>query len=141
MAAKPDVQPFAGRWAADHDGRPVVRLDLRMDAGTLSGSIQFADIHRTRSGGLRRLGSTARRPRVPPQTTPAPSRALPSYYLVRSFKVFNAWLLIPTAGVETITLVTALSGVDVAKCLVILMLAPVVTVVESEVRVADKSSP
>jgi hypothetical protein len=41
----PDVQPFAGRWAADHDGRPVVRLDLRMTAGTLGGSIQLADIH------------------------------------------------------------------------------------------------
>jgi len=41
----PDVQRFAGRWAADHDGRPVVRLDLRMNAGTLGGSIQLADIH------------------------------------------------------------------------------------------------
>jgi hypothetical protein len=41
----PDVQPLAGRWAADHDGRPVVRLDLRMNAGTLGGSIQLADIH------------------------------------------------------------------------------------------------
>lgn len=41
----PDVQPFAGRWAADHDGRPVVRLDLRMNGGALSGAIQLADIH------------------------------------------------------------------------------------------------
>ena len=41
----PDVQPFAGRWAADHGGRPVVRLDLRMNAGSLGGSIQLADIH------------------------------------------------------------------------------------------------
>jgi hypothetical protein len=40
-----DVQPFAGRWAADHGGQPVVRLDLRMTAGILSGSIQLADIH------------------------------------------------------------------------------------------------
>jgi hypothetical protein len=40
-----DVQRFAGRWAADHDSRPVVRLDLRMNAGTLGGSIQIADIH------------------------------------------------------------------------------------------------
>jgi hypothetical protein len=45
LGQSPDVQPFAGRWAADHDGRPVVRLDLRMNAGTLSGSIQLADIH------------------------------------------------------------------------------------------------
>jgi hypothetical protein len=41
----PDAQPFAGRWAADHGGRPVVRLDLRVNAGTLGGSIQLADIH------------------------------------------------------------------------------------------------
>jgi hypothetical protein len=64
-----------------------------------------------------------------------------SYYLVRRFKVFPAWLLIATAGVVTATLVAALSGVDVAKCLVILMLAPTVTVVGSEVRIAETPSP
>jgi len=37
--------------------------------------------------------------------------------------------------------IAALSGVDVARCLVILMLAPAVTVVGSEVRVARASSP
>jgi low temperature requirement protein LtrA len=58
-----------------------------------------------------------------------------SYYLIRRFKVFHPWLLIATAGVVTVSLVAALSGVDVAKCLVILMLAPTVTVVGSEVRV------
>ena len=41
----------------------------------------------------------------------------------------------------TVTLVAALSGVDVAKCLVVLMLAPTVTVVGSEVRVAETPSP
>jgi hypothetical protein len=40
-----------------------------------------------------------------------------------------------TAGVVAVTLVATISGVDVAKCLVILMLAPTVTVVGSEVRV------
>jgi hypothetical protein len=49
--------------------------------------------------------------------------------------------LIATAGVITVSLVAALSGVDVAKCLVILMLAPTVTVVGSEVRVAETPSP
>ena len=39
-----------------------------------------------------------------------------------------------TAGVVAVTLVATISGVDVAKCLVILMLAPTVTVVGSEVR-------
>jgi low temperature requirement protein LtrA len=63
-----------------------------------------------------------------------------SYYLVRRFHAFQAWLLIATAGVTTVTLVSALSGVDVARCLVILMLAPMVTVVGSEVGVADTPS-
>jgi low temperature requirement protein LtrA len=60
-----------------------------------------------------------------------------SYYLVRQFHVFQVWWLIPTAGIIVVTLVAALSGVDVARCLVILMLAPAVTVVASEVRVAE----
>jgi low temperature requirement protein LtrA len=64
-----------------------------------------------------------------------------SYYLVRRFYVFQAWLLIGTAGAIAATLVAGLSGLDVAKCLVILMLAPAVTVVGSEVRVARTSSP
>jgi hypothetical protein len=55
-----------------------------------------------------------------------------SYYLVRRFKVFHAWLLIATASIVTVTLVAALSGLDVARCLVILMLAPAVTVAGSE---------
>ena len=62
-------------------------------------------------------------------------------YLIRRFKVFHPWLLIVTAGVVTVSLVAALSGVDVARCLVILMLAPTVTVVGSEVRVAETPSP
>jgi hypothetical protein len=64
-----------------------------------------------------------------------------SYYLIRRFKVFHPWLLTATAGVVTVSLVAALSGVDVARCLVILMLAPTVTVVGSEVRVAETPSP
>jgi len=63
-----------------------------------------------------------------------------SYYLVRRFKFFKAWLLIPTAGIIAVAPVAALSGVDVAKCLVILMLAPAVTVVASEVRVVEAPS-
>jgi hypothetical protein len=60
-----------------------------------------------------------------------------SYYLVRRFSAFQAWLLIATGGAIAATLVAALSGVDVARCLVILMLAPAVTVVGSEVRVSE----
>jgi low temperature requirement protein LtrA len=64
-----------------------------------------------------------------------------SYYLVRRFSLFLAWLLITTGGVVAATLVAALSGVDVAGCLVILMLAPTVTVVASEVWGAETPSP
>src|SRR5246500_1250226 len=63
-----------------------------------------------------------------------------SYYLVRRFYAFHAWLLIATAGAVAATLVAAVSGVDVARCLVILMLAPAVTVVGSEPRVARTPS-
>jgi low temperature requirement protein LtrA len=64
-----------------------------------------------------------------------------SYYLVRRFYFFQTWLLIATAGIAVLTLVAALSGVNVARCLVILMLAPTVTVVGSEVRGAETPSP
>jgi low temperature requirement protein LtrA len=64
-----------------------------------------------------------------------------SYYLVRRFYAFQAWLLIATGGAVAATLVAALSGVDVARCLVVLMLAPAVTAVGSEVRVARTPSP
>jgi low temperature requirement protein LtrA len=64
-----------------------------------------------------------------------------SYYLVRRFYVFQALLLIATGGAVGATFVAALAGVDVARCLVILMLAPAVTVVGSEVRVARTPSP
>jgi len=57
-----------------------------------------------------------------------------SYYLVRRFSAFQAWWLLATGGAVVATLVAALSGVDVARCLVILMLAPAVTVVGAEVR-------
>jgi hypothetical protein len=57
-----------------------------------------------------------------------------SYYLVRRFYVFQAWLLIVTGGAVAAALVAALAGVDVARCLVILMVAPAVTVVGSEIR-------
>src|SRR5579862_3469148 len=55
-----------------------------------------------------------------------------SYYLIRRFHAFEAWLLIASGAAIAATLLAALSGVDVAKCLVILMLAPAVTVIGSE---------
>src|SRR3984893_14790743 len=50
-------------------------------------------------------------------------------YLVRSARALDAWLLIAAGGIMAVTLVAALFGVDVARCLVALMLAPTVTVV------------
>ena len=56
------------------------------------------------------------------------------YYLVRRFDSLQIWLLIATAAVMAVTVIAALSGIDMAKCLVILTLAPAVSVVGYEVR-------
>jgi low temperature requirement protein LtrA len=61
-----------------------------------------------------------------------------SCYLVRRFYFFQICLLVATTAVVAISLAAALAGVDVARCLVILMLAPTVTVVGSEVRVFQR---
>lgn len=55
------------------------------------------------------------------------------YYLVRRFNPFQLWLLLATAAVMVVAVVAALSGVSMTGCLVILMLAPAVTVVGYEV--------
>ena len=56
------------------------------------------------------------------------------YSLVQRFNPFHVWLLMATAGVVVVTVTAAMSGISMAMCLVILMLAPVVTVVGYEVR-------
>ena len=56
------------------------------------------------------------------------------YYLVRRFDHFHVTLLGATAAVVVGALVAALSGVSMAACLVILMFAPAVTVVDYETR-------
>jgi low temperature requirement protein LtrA len=55
------------------------------------------------------------------------------YYLVRRFEPFHVWLLIATAGVVAIAVIAAMSGINMAGCLVIVMLAPTVTVIGYEV--------
>ncbi len=55
------------------------------------------------------------------------------YYLVRRFKAFQVGLLIGTAAVVVLTMTAARSGVSMAWCLLILALAPAVTVVGFEV--------
>jgi low temperature requirement protein LtrA len=56
------------------------------------------------------------------------------YYLVRRFDPFHIWLLSGTAVPIAAALTAAAYGVGMATCLVILMLAPVVTVVGYEIR-------
>jgi low temperature requirement protein LtrA len=56
------------------------------------------------------------------------------YQLVRRFDQFHIWLLVATAAVAAGAVIAALSGIGMATCLVILALAPVVTVVGYEVR-------
>lgn len=53
-------------------------------------------------------------------------------YLVRAFDPFHFWLLAGTAAVLAAAIVAAGAGVDMAICLVILTLAPVVTVIGFE---------
>ena len=54
------------------------------------------------------------------------------WFLVRRFHRFHAWLLVASAGVVALAIVGAPCGIDMARCLVVLMLAPVVTVVGYE---------
>ena len=54
------------------------------------------------------------------------------YYLVRRFDPFHVWLLIATAAVVAVAVIAALSGINMAGCLVILMLAPFASVVGYE---------
>jgi low temperature requirement protein LtrA len=56
------------------------------------------------------------------------------YYLLRRFDPFHTWLLAGTAAMIAAALVAAVFGVGMPTCLVILMLAPVVTVVGYEIR-------
>ena len=53
-------------------------------------------------------------------------------YMVRRFDPLHTWLLAATAAVVALAILAALANVDMAICLVILMLAPVVTVVGYE---------
>jgi low temperature requirement protein LtrA len=56
------------------------------------------------------------------------------YYLVRLFYRLDAWLLAAIAVVLVASVVAAQLGIDVAKCLVILILAPAIIVVGYEGR-------
>jgi low temperature requirement protein LtrA len=55
------------------------------------------------------------------------------YYLFRSFRALDAWVQITSGGIAMISVIAALFGVSMAECLVLLMLAPAVTVIAYEV--------
>ena len=56
------------------------------------------------------------------------------YFLVRRFHALDAWLLIASSAIVMLSVVAASLGTRVTTCLMILMLAPAVTVVVCEVR-------
>jgi low temperature requirement protein LtrA len=53
-------------------------------------------------------------------------------YLVGTFDRFHIWLMLGTAAVVALAVIAAITGVNMAICLTILMLAPAVTVVGYE---------
>lgn len=55
------------------------------------------------------------------------------YFLVRRFDLLHVWLLIATGVVIATSIISAILGMNIVVCLVILMLAPIITVVGYEV--------
>lgn len=55
------------------------------------------------------------------------------FYLVRRFHALDVWLLVTSSAVSMLSVIGARLGVSLAVCLVMLMLAPAVTVVAYEV--------
>ena len=53
-------------------------------------------------------------------------------YMLGRFDRFHIWLLLGTAAVVALAVAAAMSGVDMALCLIVLMFAPVVTIVGYE---------
>ena len=56
------------------------------------------------------------------------------WYLVRRFDKLHTWLLLLTAGVMAAAVIAAKSGLAMPVCLLILSLAPVVTIIGYEWR-------
>lgn len=55
-------------------------------------------------------------------------------YLVGTYDPFHSWLLAGTGAVVLLAILAALAGVGMAICLLVLMLAPVVTIVGYEIK-------
>lgn len=85
--------------------------------------------HKARIGGVAALFTTA----IPVVVFVGMIYAL-YYYLVRRFDPLHTWLLLLTVSVMVVAVLAGISGMSMALCLFILMLAPVVTVVGYEWR-------
>jgi hypothetical protein len=54
------------------------------------------------------------------------------WYLVRGFRAIDTWLLFAGSGLAVLSVVAARAGISMPACLVIVMLAPALTVVANE---------
>jgi low temperature requirement protein LtrA len=54
------------------------------------------------------------------------------YYLVRRFRALDAWLVITSSSIAAVAVIAASAGISMPMCLLILTLAPTVTVVAYE---------
>jgi len=108
-------------------GQILIVTAIVATGGGLHVAAHFID-HQTRIGPLATVLSVA----LPVGAFLGLTYAL-YYYLVRRFQAFQVWLLIGTAAVVAVTVTAARSGVSMARCLVVLALAPAVTVVGYEV--------
>ena len=107
-------------------GQILIVTAIVATGGGLHVAAHFID-HQTRIGPLATVLSVA----LPVGAFLGLTYAL-YYYLVRHFQAFQVWLLIGTAAVVAVTVTAARSGVSMARCLVVLALAPAVTVVGYE---------
>ncbi len=55
------------------------------------------------------------------------------YFLVRRFDLLHVWLLVATSVVIATAIIAAIMGMSIVVCLVVLMFAPIITVVGYEV--------
>src|SRR5262249_31631789 len=54
------------------------------------------------------------------------------YYMLRQFDVLHIWLVLGSAAVVAVAIAAALFNIDMAVCLIVLMFAPMVTVIGYE---------
>jgi hypothetical protein len=93
------------------------------------------------------LGGTATLPRVAAVLAVAVPVAIylallnaMRWHLVRDFRVIDRWLMVTSSGLALLSVVAARAGISMPACLVIVMLAPAITVVGTEMRRASAAT-